>query len=142
MKLTELQIGQTARILSIGGEGAIRQHFLDMGLIPTAEVTLDKFAPMGDPVELYLHGYHLTLRLADAANIEVGDPYVLGEEKKENAKRAFTSVSHPGLGEDGKYRCLPCRTRDQEDAHRHFVPITCPLRAGAQDISFFFFFFG
>ena len=64
MKLNELQIGSTATILSVGGEGALRQHFLDMGLIPKADVTMVKFAPMGDPVEVRIHGYELTLRLA------------------------------------------------------------------------------
>ena len=66
MMLDKLEIGQSARITAVGGEGALRQHFLDMGLIPGAEVTLVKFAPMGDPMELRIHGYELTLRLADA----------------------------------------------------------------------------
>ena len=63
MTLKELGIGQSARILTVGGEGALRQHFLDMGVIPKAEVTVIKFAPMGDPMELQVHGYELTLRL-------------------------------------------------------------------------------
>ena len=67
MTLKELGIGQSARILTVGGEGALRQHFLDMGVIPKAEVTVIKFAPMGDPMELQVHGYELTLRLDDAA---------------------------------------------------------------------------
>ena len=71
MTLKELKIGQSARVLSVGGGGALRQHFLDMGLIPGAEVKLVKLAPMGDPMELRLHGYELTLRLDDAAQIEV-----------------------------------------------------------------------
>jgi len=71
MTLKELAIGKTAVIRSVGGEGALRQHFLDMGLIPDAEVTLVKFAPMGDPLELRIHGYELTLRLADAEKILV-----------------------------------------------------------------------
>lgn len=71
MTLKELGIGQSARILTVGGEGALRQHFLDMGVIPKAEVTVIKFAPMGDPMELQVHGYELTLRLDDAAQIEV-----------------------------------------------------------------------
>ena len=66
MTLKELGIGKNAVILSVGGEGALRQHFLDMGLIPGAEVTMVKFAPMGDPLELKIHGYELTLRVADA----------------------------------------------------------------------------
>ena len=71
MKLNELQIGSTATILSVGGEGALRQHFLDMGLIRGAEVTVVKYAPMGDPIELKIHGYELTIRLDDAEKIEV-----------------------------------------------------------------------
>ena len=71
MTLDTLEIGQSARIITVGGEGALRQHFLDMGLIPGADVTLVKFAPMGDPMELRIHGYELTLRLADAAKIEI-----------------------------------------------------------------------
>ena len=71
MTLKELGIGQSARILTVGGEGALRQHFLDMGVIPKAEVTVIKFAPMGDPMELRIHGYELTLRKEDARNIVV-----------------------------------------------------------------------
>ena len=71
MTLKELEIGKNAVILSVGGEGALRQHFLDMGLIPGAEVTMVKFAPMGDPLELKIHGYELTLRVADAEKIEI-----------------------------------------------------------------------
>ena len=71
MKLSELKPGESAQLTHIGGEGALRQHFLDMGLIPEAVVTLMKLAPMGDPMELRVHGYELTLRLADAENIEI-----------------------------------------------------------------------
>ena len=71
MTLRELKEGQSARIEAVGGEGALRQHFLDMGVIPGAEVTLVKLAPLGDPMELRIHGYELTLRLADAGHIEV-----------------------------------------------------------------------
>ena len=71
MKLCELKPGQSAEIVTVGGEGALRQHFLDMGVIPGAEVTLIKFAPMGDPMELRIHGDELTLRLADAEKIGV-----------------------------------------------------------------------
>ena len=70
MTLRDLPIGKTATILSVGGEGALRQHFLDMGLIPKGEVTMVKYAPMGDPMELRIHSYELTLRLADAEKIE------------------------------------------------------------------------
>ena len=71
MTLRDLQIGQSAVITTVGGSGALRQHFLDMGMIPGAEVTLVKFAPMGDPMELMIHGYELTLRLADAEQIDI-----------------------------------------------------------------------
>ena len=71
MTLNELEIGKTASIVSVGGEGELRQHFLDMGVIPGAEITLVKFAPMGDPIEFRIHGYELTLRLADAEKIEI-----------------------------------------------------------------------
>ena len=71
MTLKELKIGETGRIDVVGGDGALRQHFLDMGVIPGAEVTVVKYAPMGDPMELRIHGYELTLRLADAEHIEI-----------------------------------------------------------------------
>lgn len=102
MTLKELEIGKSAQILAVGGEGALRQHFLDMGLIPGAEVTLVKYAPMGDPMQLKIRGYELTLRLADAEQIEVRSIAKLTEEQesdKTGRKRAF----HPGLGEGGKY---------------------------------------
>ena len=71
MTLKELEIGKSAVIKNVGGEGALRQHFLDMGMIPGAEVTVVNLAPMGDPMELQIHGYELTLRLAEAAQIEI-----------------------------------------------------------------------
>ena len=71
MTLKELPIGSMATVVTVGGEGALRQHFLDMGLIPGVDVTMVKYAPMGDPVELQIHGYELTLRLADAEKIEI-----------------------------------------------------------------------
>ena len=71
MNLTELPIGRTAVVEKVGGEGSLRQHFLDMGVIPGAEITLEKYAPMGDPMELRIHSYELTLRLADAKKIEI-----------------------------------------------------------------------
>ena len=71
MTLKELPIGKSATIVSVGGEGALRQHFLDMGLIPTGDVTMVKYAPMGDPVEVTVRGYELSLRKADCAAIEV-----------------------------------------------------------------------
>ena len=75
MTLRDLPIGKTATILSVGGEGALRQHFLDMGLIPKGEVTMVKYAPMGDPVEVRIHSYELTLRLADAEKITIENIY-------------------------------------------------------------------
>ncbi len=101
MTLKDLEIGKTASILSVGGEGALRQHFLDMGLIPGAEVTLVKYAPMGDPVELRIHGYELTLRLADAEKIQIAEAHSALRETK--AGRKNKDIPHPGLGEGGKY---------------------------------------
>jgi ferrous iron transport protein B len=105
MNLRELKTGESAVIKKVGGEGALRQHFLDMGVIPNAEVTLEKLAPMGDPMELSIHGYSLTLRLADAEKIEI-EPiekrtrsHEISEEKQEEIRK----VLHPGLGEGGKY---------------------------------------
>ena len=101
MTLKELAIGKSAVIRKVGASGALRQHFLDMGMIPGAEVTVVKFAPMGDPMELQVHGYELTLRLAEAEQIEVEEidertnSHVRGERLK--------PVDHPGLGEEGKY---------------------------------------
>lgn len=101
MNLKELGIGNNGVIVSVGGEGALRQHFLDMGLIPGAEVTPVKFAPMGDPMELRLHGYELTLRVADAEKIEVKKAPASGP--KVTAVRRTKKIPHPGLGEGGKY---------------------------------------
>ena len=100
MTLRELPIGKTATIVSVGGEGALRQHFLDMGLIPTGDVTMVKYAPMGDPVELRIHSYELTLRLADAEKIEIEN---VRDAESAAKKKAGTSVPHPGLGEGGKF---------------------------------------
>ena len=101
MTLKELAIGKSAVIRTVGASGALRQHFLDMGMIPGAEVTVVKFAPMGDPMELQVHGYELTLRLAEVEQIEV-------EEISERTNSHFRGerlkpVDHPGLGEEGKY---------------------------------------
>ena len=101
MTLKELAIGKTAVIRSVGGEGALRQHFLDMGLIPDAEVTLVKFAPMGDPLELRIHGYELTLRLADAEKILVQE--IPTAPASRASQRSLRDIPHPGLGEGGKY---------------------------------------
>lgn len=102
MTLRELKQGEFGRIESVGGEGALRQHFLDMGVIPGAEVELIKFAPMGDPMELRLHGYELTLRLADAENIEI-KKVNKKEEVPVTRKSKKSTKEHPGLGEGGKY---------------------------------------
>ncbi|MCR5671401.1 MAG: ferrous iron transport protein B [Butyrivibrio sp.] len=101
MNLRELSLGQSAVIKTVGGEGALRQHFLDMGVIPGAEVTVVKYAPLGDPIELQIHGYELTLRLSDAEKIEVTP---IKEKKQESGRiTKIDSSEHPGLGEDGKY---------------------------------------
>ena len=97
MTLKDLKIGESAVIKTVGGSGALRQHFLDMGVIPQAEVTLIKYAPMGDPMELQLHGYELTLRLDDAAKIEI-EKIEKRTRKHEGAANINSSV-HPGLGE-------------------------------------------
>lgn len=101
MTLDELQIGKTATILSVGGSGALRQHFLDMGLIQGADVTVVKYAPMGDPIELRIHGYELTIRLDDARQIAVSEPQEHPVLK--NDRKKTSAVQHPGYGEDGKY---------------------------------------
>ena len=113
MTLRELKIGQSATILKVGGEGALRQHFLDMGMIPGTQVTLQKYAPLGDPMELRIHGYELTLRLADAEKIEVK---ACPQTPSNSPSRGRTkeslpiegevwrgSVLHPGFGEEGRY---------------------------------------
>ena len=101
MTLKELEIGKSAVITTVGGQGALRQHFLDMGVIPGAEVTMVKYAPMGDPMELMIHGYELTLRLADADQIDI-EP--ITEKKKEKEKLpGGHKAEHPGLGEGGRF---------------------------------------
>ena len=101
MTLKELAIGKSAVIRTVGASGALRQHFLDMGMIPGAEVTVVKFAPMGDPMELQVHGYELTLRLAEAEQIEVEE---IDERTNSHARgERLKPVDHPGLGEEGKY---------------------------------------
>ncbi len=103
MTLKEVKIGKSALVTAVGGEGALRQHFLDMGVIPGAEVTVVKYAPMGDPMELRIHGYELTLRLADAAKIEV-TPIAESKDKSEGLTRgAGSKRQHPGFGEGGKF---------------------------------------
>ena len=100
MTLRDLPIGKTATIRSVGGEGALRQHFLDMGLIPKGDVTMVKYAPMGDPMELRIHSYELTLRLADAEKIEIEN---IRDTSEETITRNRENIPHPGLGEGGKY---------------------------------------
>ncbi len=101
MFLNELEIGRSARVVHVGGEGALRHHFLDMGLIPGAEVTLVKLAPMGDPMQLRIHGYELTLRVSEAKKIEIEPAEENG--RKEPERKAATEPAHPGLGESGKF---------------------------------------
>ena len=102
MKLNEIKQNQTVRIKSVGGEGALRQHFLDMGVIPDALITLVKFAPMGDPMELRIHGYELTLRLSEAEKIEV-EEVTDNPAETQKLQDKERKVLHPGLGEEGKF---------------------------------------
>ena len=101
MTLKELEIGKSAVIKNVGSKGALRQHFLDMGMIPGAEVTVVKLAPMGDPMELQIHGYELTLRLAEAAQIEIEE--IKERSQKHKRIESVKDSAHPGLGEEGKY---------------------------------------
>ena len=107
MTLKELAVGKSAEILTVGGEGVLRQHFLDMGVIPGATVKVIKLAPMGDPMELRIHGYELTLRLADAEKIEIKqldkDPEAGLQEQTPEGSKISRTKHHPGLGESGKY---------------------------------------
>ena len=115
MTLDELKIGESATVTYVGGSGSLRQHFLDMGLIPGSVVTLEKFAPMGDPMELRIHGYELTLRLDDAKKIGI-DMTTKGVEDHTPIPPIQHHI-HPGLGEGGKYH-------DKETEH--------PLSEGTQ----------
>ena len=108
MTLRELEAGKSAVIRRVGGEGALRQHFLDMGMIPGAEVTVVKLAPMGDPMEVQVHGYELTLRLAEADQIDI-EPIRQRSRSHVGVDRA-RDPDHPGLGESGKYH-------SKEDEH-------------------------
>ena len=105
MTLDKLGIGQSARIIRVGGEGALRQHFLDMGMIPGQVVTLTKYAPLGDPMELLINGYSLTLRLADAAQIDVEPVEDGATENSEDAEISIEEDAdeHPGFGEEGRF---------------------------------------
>ena len=101
MTLKELAVGKSGRILRVGGEGALRQHFLDMGVIPGAEVTVVKLAPMGDPIELQIHGYELTLRLDDAAQIDI--EAITERSNHHDRVEIIKKSEHPGLGEEGRF---------------------------------------
>ncbi|MBR6683324.1 MAG: ferrous iron transport protein B, partial [Firmicutes bacterium] len=114
MTLKDIQIGHSAVIVKVGGEGSLRQHFLDMGVIPGAEVSVVKLAPMGDPMELQIHGYELTLRLADAAQIEVA-PITERSRSHERVRPAEKS-KHPGLGEGGIFHSRETENPLPEDA--------------------------
>lgn len=108
MTLKDLPIGKSAFVSKVGGAGSLRQHFLDMGIVPGAEVTLMKYAPLGDPMELMIHGYELTLRLDDAAKIEIEEASIHTDvEEPEKIDRKVLSLrnhtDHPGLGEEGRY---------------------------------------
>ncbi len=111
MTLKELQLGHSAVITAVGGDGALRQHFLDMGVIPGTEVTLVKYAPLGDPVELLIHGYELTLRLDDAAKIDIVPAETKNKDTAEGGIEAAADdvtlhdTEHPGLGEPGRFHC-------------------------------------
>ena len=104
MTLKELPIGKKATITTVGGEGALRQHFLDMGVIPNTDIVLVKYAPMGDPMEFMVHGYELTLRVADAEKIGITDVRDNEATRPEAARKDYRKrIAHPGLGEGGKY---------------------------------------
>lgn len=118
MSICDLEIGQSAVISAVGGEGALRQHFLDMGLIPGIEVTLIKYAPMGDPMELMVSGYSLTLRLADAAQIDITNVHEHPGGRGEVLEPIQPSkdIPHPGIGEEGRGR-----ERDRDVSEDHIV---------------------
>ncbi|MCR5701774.1 MAG: ferrous iron transport protein B [Lachnospiraceae bacterium] len=103
MFLDELKVGENAIVKNVGGQGALRQHFLDMGIIPGTRIKIIKFAPMGDPVEIKLHDYELTLRIAEAGQIEVDKKQAEDKEEPVNVKQEKTYNEHPGLGEGGRF---------------------------------------
>lgn len=109
MTLKDIKTGHSAVVTKVGGNGSLRQHFLDMGIIPGENVTVEKYAPMGDPMQIKVHGYELTLRLDDAKNIEVSPCKKSDDkpaEKKASVKKKHSKnreIAHPGLGEEGKY---------------------------------------
>lgn len=119
MTLRELKIGKSAVVVSVGGAGALRQHFLDMGLIPGTIVTLMKYAPMGDPMQLKLHGYLLTLRLDDAAKIEISLDVPAAKPQPE----IHGQIEHPGLGEGGRYHEEEQKRKSQQHLENHNADI-------------------
>lgn len=119
MTLKELKIGKSAVVTSVGGAGALRQHFLDMGLIPGTIVTLMKYAPMGDPMQLKLHGYLLTLRLDDAAKIEISLDVPAAMPQPE----IHGQIEHPGLGEGGRYHEEEQKRKSQQHIEKHNADI-------------------
>ena len=121
MNLTELGIGQSCVVKHVGGEGALRQHVLDMGIVPGSTVTLEKYAPMGDPMLLTIHGYELTLRLADAERIEVRPTTEEGNDT-EHIESLGRDTPHPGLGEGGRFH-----DRATEDPLPNDVTLTFAL---------------
>ena len=120
MTLDELVVGKSATIVSVGGNGALRNHFLDMGLTPNTQVSLIKTAPMGDPIELRLRGYELTLRLHDAAKIEIKD--VTDTKHINDRKERIKDIPHPQVGEMGIYH-----VRKKGDELRAGDPLTFAL---------------
>ena len=121
MTLKELKIGQPAVIDQVGGNGALRQHFLDMGVLPGAELKIEKFAPMGDPMEVRIHGYELTLRLDEAGQIEVHEIEELSDEQEKKQAKSKSVKEHPGLGEDGKYHVKADEHPLKEGTKIHFA---------------------
>ena len=120
MTLDELEVGKTATIVKVGGKGALRNHFLDMGLTPETKVSLIKTAPMGDPIELRLRGYELTLRLQDAAKIEIKG--IQDTKYTEDLKERINDIPHPQVGEMGIYH-----VRKKGNELRESEPITFGL---------------
>lgn len=121
MTLKELKIGQPAIIDQVGGNGALRQHFLDMGVLPGAELKIEKYAPMGDPMEVRIHGYELTLRLDEAGQIEVQEIEELSDEQEKKQAKSKSVKEHPGLGEDGKYHVKADEHPLKEGTKIHFA---------------------
>ena len=146
MTLKELTIGQKGIITKVGGEGVLRQHFLDMGVIPGAEIELIKFAPMGDPMELRVHGYELTLRLDDAAKIDI-EPVKsikktsegeVAEDKNSEVRNKRKHIEHPGLGEGGKYHDRKTETPLDENEILTFALVGnhFDIHGGGADLTF------